>query len=350
MKKTTAFLLALLLVVFSVPDAFGSALVCCDCDCDGAVEASDARSALRLAIGLDTLTPELLAAADADFSGDITADDARTILRISIGLDEAPAPSPVFSMDCVPAYTEFAYAVINLNRPFFDASDFPDGSFESYGELDGLGRCTEACARISESLMPDSARGDISSVEPTGFSDASYDFIPGRLLFNRCHLIAYSLTGENANPNNLITGTRYMNNLGMLPFETAVAEHIRSNGGSVLYRVTPVFAGSELVCRGVLIEALDESEESDFSFCVFCYNVQPGVMIDYTTGDSSLSDEETADSGPEADYILNPSSGVFHEPYCRLAPAVGAENRIEYCGNRERLIEAGYRPCSVCKP
>lgn len=192
----------------------------------------------------------------------------------------------------IPEYSGQAYAEINGNIPFFDEKDKSTRGFESYSELDSLGRCGVAYANVSRELMPTEDRGEIGSIKPSGWQQAKYEGIVNSsppYLYNCCHLIAYCLTAENANEKNLITGTRYMNVDGMLPFEEKVARYLNRNDNHVLYRVTPIFEGNNLVASGVLIEAYSvEDEGAGIFFCVYCYNVQPGVKIDYKTGESFL--------------------------------------------------------------
>ncbi|MBQ3865343.1 MAG: DNA/RNA non-specific endonuclease [Clostridia bacterium] len=189
----------------------------------------------------------------------------------------------------VPAYAGQPYATVNGNAPFFTEEEITARSFERYGKLDKLGRCTACTASVGRDLMPTAPRESIYEVKPTGWHSYRYDFIDGESLYNRCHLIGFQLTAENANPRNLITGTRYMNTEGMLPFENMAADHVRETGGHVMVRVTPVFAGNDLVCRGVLMEGYSvEDQGGSVYYCVFCYNVQPGVEIDYATGESRL--------------------------------------------------------------
>lgn len=192
----------------------------------------------------------------------------------------------------IPAYSGQAYAIINDNMPFFEAEDKQTKTFECYSELDLLGRCGVAYANVSRELMPREKRGEIGRVKPTGWQQAKYEGIVNSrppYLYNRCHLIAYCLTAENANEQNLITGTRYMNVEGMLPFEEQVARYLDNHDNHVLYRVTPVFDGSNLLADGVLMEAYSVEDNGDgICFCVFCYNVQPGVRLDYSNGDSEL--------------------------------------------------------------
>lgn len=254
----------------------------------------------------------------------------------------------------VPDYEGEPYVEINDNEPEFTEEELVAESYESYSELDGLGRCGTAQACIGEDLMPDEERGDISSVKPTGWKNKPYDNVDGEYLYNRCHLIGFQLSGENANVQNLITGTRYMNTEGMLPFENIVAEYVKETDNHVMYRVTPVFEGENLVASGVQMEA--ESVEDDgigISFNVYIYNVQPEIYIDYATGDNwedSRKSEEAATGAEEQEYILNKNTKKFHDPDCSGAVDIKKENKEEYKGTRESLIEQGYEPCGRCKP
>ena len=194
-----------------------------------------------------------------------------------------------FSVSDIPTYTSSPYVEVNHNIPFFREEELKSDEYESYSELDYLGRCGPAMAMIGIDMMPAQKRGSISMVKPTGWHLAKYDFIDGKYLYNRCHLIAYELSGENANEKNLITGTRYMNVEGMQPFEDKTAWYILRTGNHVLYRCTPVFEGDNLVVTGVLIEARSiEDGGEGICFNVFCYNVQPNIKIDYHTGDHQL--------------------------------------------------------------
>lgn len=192
----------------------------------------------------------------------------------------------------VSTYSGTAYIELNNNRPFFDTEELSTESFESYAELDSLGRCGVAYANVCRELMPTEERGEIGMIRPTGWHTVKYpDVIEDLYLYNRCHLIGYQLTGENANEKNLITGTRYLNVEGMLPFENKVAEYVRETNNHVLYRVTPIFNGNNLVADGVLMEACSvEDLGYGVSFCVFVYNVQPGIEIDYKTGESRVKE------------------------------------------------------------
>lgn len=191
------------------------------------------------------------------------------------------------SVDEVPEYDGEPYVVINDNEPDFEEEDMTTQSFEEYSNLDNLGRCQEAYANVSQDTMPDEERGNISSVIPSGWENEEYDFVDGGYVYNRCHLLGYQLTGENANEKNLITGTRYMNVEGMLPFENEVADYIWETDHHVLLRVTPIYDGDSLVANGVQMEAKSvEDDGKGVQFNVYCYNVQPGVEIDYETGEN----------------------------------------------------------------
>lgn len=195
----------------------------------------------------------------------------------------------------IPGFSGYAYVTIHKNQPYFmdDLSSIPRKSFQKFSELDKLGRCGTAQAVIGRDIMPTEERGRIGMIKPSGWHTVRYDdLIKDRYLYNRCHLIGYQLTGQNANPKNLITGTRYLNVTGMLPFENEIADYVKGTGNHIYYRVTPIFQGNDLVCRGVLMEASDlERDGHDLHFCIFVYNVQPGIEIDYATGDSKRADK-----------------------------------------------------------
>lgn len=189
----------------------------------------------------------------------------------------------------IPVYAGQPYTVIKDNVPDFTEEEKScTDAFEYYGNLDTLGRCTVTFANVCPQTQPTEKRGTIGQVRPSGWHTVKYnDLIDGNYLYNRCHLIGYQLTGENANVSNLITGTRYLNVEGMLPFEDMVDDYVDETGNHVLYRVTPIFKGDELVARGVRMEAWSvEDAGTGICFDVFCYNVQPGIVIDYATGDS----------------------------------------------------------------
>ena len=256
------------------------------------------------------------------------------------------------SLDSIPEYSGDPYVVVNNNVPFFSKEDLKAEVFESYGDLDSLGRCTVAYSMVGTETMPTQERGNIGQVKPTGWHAVKYDNVDGKYLYNRCHLIGYQLTAENANVKNLITGTRYLNVQGMLPFENLTADYIKETGNHVLYRVTPVFEGDNLVASGVLMEG--ESAEDDgeaIQFCVYVYNVQPGIIIDYATGDSRL-DDGTGGSFQSArkTYVLNTNSKTFHKPDCGSVGKIKDSNKQTFVGTREEAIKNGYSPCKSCNP
>ncbi len=254
------------------------------------------------------------------------------------------------TLDEIPAYSGEPYVVLNQNQPNFTQDDIAEESFEQYGALDELGRCTVAFANIGVDLMPTEERGSIGQVKPSGWQTVKYDSIDGKYLYNRCHLIGFQLTGENANRENLITGTRYLNIEGMLPFENMVADHVKETGTHVLYRATPIFRGDELVARGVELEGMSVEDAGEgILFHVYCYNVQPGIEIDYATGESREADAGDT-SGEVAIYVLNTNNKKFHLPDCASVAQTKAENREDYFGARGDLIAQGYEPCGRCKP
>ncbi|MBP3312165.1 MAG: DNA/RNA non-specific endonuclease [Butyricicoccus sp.] len=268
----------------------------------------------------------------------------------------APASEPVsggsLSLDDIPAYSGDPYVVLNDNQPDFDEDDLTTNSFEQYSDLDALNRCGVAYANVGQDIMPTEKRGSISSVKPTGWVTAKYDNVDGKYLYNRCHLIGYQLTGENANEKNLITGTRYMNVEGMLPFENMVADYVKETDNHVLYRVTPVFEGDNLVASGVQMEALSVEDKGEgVCFNVYAYNNQPGITIDYATGESWLEDgTSAAGKDDSATYILNTSSRKFHNPDCGNVASIKDANKQTYNGSRDDLVAQGYSPCGQCKP
>ena len=294
---------------------------------------------------------------------------------------ESSAPTEIttassFSLSDVPAYSGKAYISVNGNVPYFTAAELTTTSFETYSDLDTLGRCGVTYACIGQDLMPTEERGSIGMVKPTGWHTVRYDdLVDGKYLYNRCHLIGYQLTGENANTKNLITGTRYLNIEGMLPFENMVADYIQETDNHVLYRVTPIFEGNSLVANGVLMEGYSvEDKGAGVSYCVFAYNVQPGIEIDYATGESKLADgaqqeeQKTATVTPtpspepekqepatgseasQADYILNTNTKKFHYPTCSSVNDMKEKNKQEFFGTRDEAISNGYFPCGRCKP
>lgn len=258
----------------------------------------------------------------------------------------------VFTLDNIPVFEGIPYVEINDNQPYFTESEIVIESFEYYSPLDELGRCGYAMSSVGIDLMPTENRGDISSVKPTAWHSVTYSIIEGGYLYNRCHLIGFQLTGENANNRNLITGTRYLNIKGMLPFENMVTEYVKDTGNHVMYRVTPIFIDDELLARGILIEGLSvEDDGKDICFNVYCFNVQPGINIDYLNGNSYLANtEETESDVLEFTYIFNTSSHKFHCPDCSSAKTISDKNKEYFYGTRQEAIDLGYSPCGICKP
>ena len=287
-------------------------------------------------------------------------------------------------LETISDYEGYPFEYINNNIPEFKDDEIWKTSQEYLSLLDDLGRCGMAVSCIGIDAMPTVKRGQISDIHPTGWQDDRYDFIEGGNLYNRCHLVAYQLSGDDAIDRNLITGTRYLNAEGMLPFENAIAYYVRNTGNHVMYRVVPVFIGKEMVARGVHLEALSvEDEGIGISFNVFCYNVQPGVDIDYTTGHNSLSEDQSflrkyesgmfsmavVTSGPvyytgdaydgtrsintpsqTMTYVLNMNTMRFHYEYCPSVDQMNPKNKKVEETTREELIERGFTPCGNCRP
>lgn len=253
----------------------------------------------------------------------------------------------------IPAYAGNSFVILDDNKPAFSKQDRErTDAFETYSDLDELGRCGVAYANICKELMPTEERGAIGMVKPTGWHTVKYDNIEGKYLYNRCHLIGYQLAGENANEKNLITGTRYLNVTGMLKFEDQVADYVKETDHHVLYRVTPVFDGDNLVATGVEMEAYSvEDKGKGVSFHVFVYNVHPGIDIDYATGESWLADSKTTENTEkETKYVLNTNTHKFHTENCESGRDIADNNKEVYTGRREDLINIGYEPCKRCKP
>ncbi len=266
--------------------------------------------------------------------------------------DESVVSSKSISVSDIPEYSNSAYIKIDNNIPSFKDSEMTTKSFEKYSELDNLGRCSVAYACVGKDIMPAEKRGTIGSVKPSGWHTVKYDCIDGKYLYNRCHLIGYQLTGENANIKNLITGTRYLNVEGMLPFENMVADYVKETDNHVLYRVTPIFERDNLLVSGVQMEAKSVEDNGDgISFNVYCYNVQPDIVIDYKTGESwEVGNEKSISESDTRTYILNTNTKKFHLKSCSSAKNLPDKNREEYSGKRNDLISKGYEPCKKCNP
>ena len=261
-----------------------------------------------------------------------------------------------YTLDKIPAYSGSPYVEVNNNVPEFSEEDKTRSSFEEYSPLDYLGRCGAAFALVGVETMPTEERGSIGEVKPTGWDTVRYNgVVDGNYLYNRCHLIGYQLTGENANEQNLITGTRYMNTEGMLPFENRIADYIDATNNHVLLRVKPIFEGENLVASGVQMEALSiEDKGNGICFNVYCYNVQPQIEIDYATGESRLATNDTQETASQEStqqhYILNTNSKKFHLPGCSSVDDMSPKNKQDYTGTREDLINQAYDPCGRCNP
>lgn len=264
---------------------------------------------------------------------------------------QEPAELPENTLPQIPAYSGEPFAVLEDNMPRFSLEDSVTKSYENYGDLDALNRCTYTVACIGRDLMPTQERENIGMVRPTGWVTAKYDFVDGKYLYNRCHLIGFQLTGENANERNLITGTRYMNVQGMLPFENMVADYIKETGNHVLYRVIPVFEGNNPLASGVTMEAWSVEDNGEgICFYVYAYNVQPGVEIDYTTGESRLAEPVVGEGEDVKTYVVNTGSGKFHDGTCPQAISIKPENKESFETTRSQMLAWSFVPAGCCKP
>ena len=245
-----------------------------------------------------------------------------------------------------PSFSGNSFTILNDNIPVFASDDFNTKVFEHYSELDYLGRCGVAYANLGIELMPFKKRTAIGMIKPTGWHTIRYDNIEQNYLYNRCHLIGYQLAGENANIKNLLTGTRFMNVMGMLPFENLVANYIRKTHNHVLYRVTPLFTGTNLLANGVQMEAMSiEDYGKGIMFNVYVYNSQPGIVIDYATGKSERGTGLITNSGY---YILNVRTGVFHTVKCDSLTGLKVRNMMKYNGSKSDLVMLKFKSCSRC--
>ena len=271
------------------------------------------------------------------------------------GCTSAPVLSEtnLVSSAVLPDFNGTAYIELNGNIPYFSLDDYPKESFEEYSELDYLGRCGVCVANIGIDIMPTEERGYIGSVKPSGWHSVKYDFVDGKYLYNRCHLIGYQLSGENANEKNLITGTRFLNIEGMLSFENMIAQYVKETKNHVLLRVTPDFRGDELLARGVTMEAMSVEDEGEgILFNVYCYNAQKGVIIDYATGESYEEFKEIAFpkeiKNTKQNFVLNKNSKKIHYPTCSGAESTKEKNKEYYNGYLKDLTDKGYLPCRIC--
>jgi len=310
---------------------------------------------------------------------------ALLIMQPSGVVSYAALPPSTLKADDIPDYTGDPYTIIADNNPGFGTTDVVEveKDYVLFGELDTLGRTTGASACLGSQMSPDGSRGSIGlEIRPSGFSLVKYpDLIDGpSYLYNRCHLIGYQLCGDPGSPENLFTGTRYLNTTGMLPFENQVAHYLHQTGGHVLYRVTPVYSGNDLVAKGVQMEAFSvEDHGESVEYNVFVYNVQPGVLIDYATGESREDSDyaipfansellvlDAAEGNGSADkvtrsvpietnladasYILNTNTKRFHYLFCKSIEDMKEKNKQIFYGTRDEAIESGYIPCGICKP
>ena len=322
--------------------------------CQGADVASGAGAAADIAQAAGNILGDL---AESKASGAGSDQSGKS----NSGSSKTSGSSGTFQLSDIPEYSGSPYAAVNGNVPYFSESDLTDVSFESYSDLDALGRCGVAYASVSTDTMPTEKRGSIGEVKPTGWHNKKYDFVDGKYVYNRCHLIGYQLTAENANEKNLITGTRYLNVDGMLPFEEKVDAYVKETGNHVLYRVTPIFEGDNLVASGVEMEGWSvEDEGAGICFYVYCYNVQPGIGINYADGTSWESEiqEQTPNSELMGDnknetaqtYILNTNTKKIHRPTCSSVSQMKEKNKQIYEGTVEELENMGYTPCKKCNP
>lgn len=268
-----------------------------------------------------------------------------------------------FDLSNISKFSGSPYVAVNDNNPYFTESDYTTKSFENYAPLDSLGRCGVAYANVGIDTMPTEKRGSIGSVKPSGWHSIRYENVEGLYLYNRCHLIGYQLSAENVNTSNLITGTRYLNIHGMLPFESMVADYIKETKNHVLYRVTPIFEGNNLLASGVLMEGYSVEDNGDgICYNVYCYNVQPGIKINYATGDSEAEDgsapygsseqvtkpAEQNNNSATTTFIANKNTKKFHYPYCGSVKQMKDKNKKELNCSREEAIQQGYSPCGNC--
>ena len=304
--------------------------------------------------------------------------------------------NPTINRDEIPDYSGAPYVEINGGKPYFTEKEITDEAFESYSELDSLGRCGVAFACIGIEIMPTEERGDIASVTPSGWehkgvsNNNKYDFVENGYVYNRCHLIGFQLAGENDNERNLITGTRYLNIEGMLPCENQIADYVETTENHVMYRVTPIFNGFNYVAQGVLMEAWSvEDNGRGVCFCIFAYNIQPGVTIDYFSGvnvangealpeidpddrdevnnsgsnnsgsnqnggnqndEDKENGEGNGSTGVAADYVYSVNSKKYHKADASCVDKINEENRVYYHGTKENLEGEGYTACKICKP
>ncbi len=322
----------------------------------------DENTPVTIPVATQTEVPSIVEASDVSGTTDASPSNRPEVPSV-VTSTVSQENNNSFSYDAIPAYSGDPYYIVNNNTPYFKPSEITATVFENYSDLDSSGRCGVAFANICRELMPTDSRGDIGNVKPSGWTyngksnNNKYDFVDGKYIYNRCHLIGFQLAGENANEKNLITGTRYLNVDGMLPFENLTADYVKNTGNHVLYRITPVFVKNEMVCRGLLMEAYSvEDNGNGLEFCVWCYNVQPGVEIKYATGQNWLESEGISapsavanEPAFETGYMVNDNTMKFHLPSCKYA-STASRNQRYVNSSRETLIDEGYVPCKNCNP
>ena len=363
MKKALSLFIALALC-FSI----------CGCAVDNTAPTSNENSLIsEITDGTGSVSDDLSGGAAVD--PDSNPEEGQNYNKAGVSsANKKAVATAAATLSNIPAYSGKAYITLNNSVPLFEGANSTK-SFESYSPLDSLGRCGVAFACIGKYLMPTEKRGEIGMVRPTGWQTAKYDFVDGKYLYNRCHLIGFQLSGENANKRNLITGTRYLNIEGMLPFENMVADYVKETGNHVLYRVTPIFKGNNLLASGVTIEGKSvEDNGKEICFYVYCYNVQPGVNINYADGSNAASGQTTSSktavssktaaqnvsstktatavqqSSTSKTYVLNTNTKKFHYPTCSSAKQIAEKNKQTFSGDRQTLINQGYAACKICNP
>lgn len=268
-------------------------------------------------------------------------------LEITPTGSSAPQAEGVITLDNIPEYSGDAYVVLEDNNPSFQKEDMTTSSFESYSELDELGRCGVAFANVGIDLMPTKERGSIGKIKPSGWQTAKYDNVDGKYLYNRCHLIGYQLTAENANEKNLITGTRYLNIEGMLPFENIIADYVKETENHVLYRVTPIFKEENLVASGIQMEGYSVEDEGEgICFNIYAYNVQPGIIIDYLNGKSERSNTQQKENSTEQAQVEirgNSNSMIYHCPGQAAYEEMENSKYLVIFSSEQEARDAGYR-------
>lgn len=333
---------------------------------------------LRFLILLATVSMFLMSCGNIEASKDIseTSDTTETTKEATveseeddsemIEISEIAEDTETIDLSEIPEYSGTPYVAINGNVPEFTEDEIEKAvhSFEEYGELDSMGRCTMAIASVGQDLMPAEERESIGQIKPSGWHTIKYDIVDGKYLYNRCHLIGYQLTAENANERNLITGTRYLNIDGMLPFEDLVADYVKETANHVLYLVKPIYDGDNLVANGVQMEGYSvEDRGEDICFNVFVYNVQPGVAIDYATGESHLEEIESGESGTEEAETKEPitssaasqgeirgnkESKIYHCPGQAYYDQMADSKNLVIFQTEQEAIDAGYRKAKRC--